>query len=391
MTEREKSEEKKIADDKEEEEEEEDLFDDFIIYVEQEELPRFPTRPSLELIQKRKEFDDWVRSIAIHRKSNGVRPNPWIPDREFSEISLGYAVVSFERRFAEIALEFYEHKMHEKFQVGQVLFSTRAILAVPGFGLDSLWCHVSFTATPKDTESVDDTQKHFFGEMVFDPAKDKYDVIFCSIFKPSDPGLHGCVFCPSHELFLHPAHGCPADGRGKIDKFTGRNTNGCLPRTDCSMLQASPRKVPPFNEWCRGTKEVFRKAQVDKSSICEEFFEDLRGEDALHSFIGVEFEIVELLYTRNKVVVFRAESVPEEWCHMCFTAKPVKVDSGCVSPDYFLSELLHDDTTNKYKAMYCNIFKPTHDNTWKRANIILVLICVHWEEAMVVVKSVRLV
>ncbi|XP_065879549.1 uncharacterized protein [Euphorbia lathyris] len=135
---------------------------------------------------------------------------------DFSELNIldnnvpylcnGEIVLSVELKYAEIALKFYEKRENAEFGILEVLFSNRAKLVVPGIEDVRLWCHVVFIAKPRKAGCIDESPKHFFGEMLFDRATEEYTVTYCSIFEPNDPrNIEGCVICPDDELHVHPA------------------------------------------------------------------------------------------------------------------------------------------------------------------------------------------
>ncbi|WCJ28938.1 hypothetical protein M5689_010605 [Euphorbia peplus] len=229
-------------------------------------------------------------------------------DEEHPEID-GHTIISFERRFAEIALEFYKKGLDAKFEVVEILFSNRAMLAVPGFGLNRL----------------------------------------------CDPGnIDGCVFCRPNEIFVHPAHGCPAGGREKV-KFTENiqmdASQGQIVR--CSQLH--PPRPSDFYADKRDQNKYFERVKSFRRGFSEtalEFYEKNTG--------GAEFEMVEFVYEACKSLAGPGLEGVEEWCHVCFAARPRNVDSNSVSSKYFFGELLKDVTTRKFVATYCETFEPTY-------------------------------
>ncbi|WCJ24891.1 hypothetical protein M5689_006816 [Euphorbia peplus] len=262
----------------------------------------------------------------------------------------GRTVLSFDLEYAEIALKSYEEERQEanKFVILRVLFSNRVKLAVRGYEGERLWCHVSFIAEPRNSGCcIDDSTKHFFGEMVFDRAQEKYNVTYCSIFDPSDPSVvRGCVFCPQSEVYLHPADGCPANGResGKMMAPSQGRTSGC------SKRHPKAYTVYRHHDDVEIHREVAKYSHLKYAKSALEFYE--KSKDA-------EFEIVEVLDSQCMPIVRVSNVKKEWWCHVVFTAKPRSANFGDVSPKYFFGELLQDPTTWKYNASYCEIFTPS--------------------------------
>ncbi|KAL6579345.1 hypothetical protein OROMI_009561 [Orobanche minor] len=244
------------------------------------------------------------------------------------------------------------HPAHDaEFGILQVLFSNRAKLAVPGYEGVGLWCHVSFIAKPRNAGYIDDSPKHFFGELLFDRAKGKYDVTYCSIFDPRDPrNVGGCVFCPQDEVFLHPADGCPANGRGSGKTLAQKGTEASQDQAGgCSKLHSEKPYIFRNADDQDIITEAERDLDLKYAKIALEFYK--KNKDAV-------FEIVEPLFSRCKPVP-GSKCNEEWWCHVTFTAKPKSADCSDVALEHFFGELSRDSTTREYNATYCEIFKPT--------------------------------
>ncbi|WCJ32530.1 hypothetical protein M5689_013950 [Euphorbia peplus] len=126
--------------------------------------------------------------MSLKERARAPRISPELEVLDEVHVSCnGRTVLSADLKYAEIALKSYEERQEAKFVILQVLFSNRAKLDAPGYDADKLWCHVSFIAEPRNVGCIHDPPKHFFGEMVFDRAQDKYDVTYCSIFDLTDP------------------------------------------------------------------------------------------------------------------------------------------------------------------------------------------------------------
>ncbi|WCJ32542.1 hypothetical protein M5689_013962 [Euphorbia peplus] len=262
----------------------------------------------------------------------------------------GRTVLSVDLKYAEIALKSYEERQEAKFVILRVLFSNRAILDVPGYDADKLWCHVSFIAEPRNAGCIHDPPKHFFGEMVFDRAQDKYDVTYCSIFDPTDPSnVGGCVFCPQMEAFLHPVDGCPANGRQSDKIMAQKGVDVSQGQTDgCSKRHPEAPNVFRNSRDSKIIVKAVEAVRLEYAKIALEFYQ--KSKDA-------EFGIDEVMYSASEPVIRGSNMKEEWWCHVVFTAKPQNVDCS----EYFFGELLRDPTTGKYDATYCEIFKPPSD------------------------------
>ncbi|KAL6579357.1 hypothetical protein OROMI_009573 [Orobanche minor] len=280
-----------------------------------------------------------------------VYPELLILDNELHPAIRGSTIISVDLNYAKIALKFYEERQDAEFGILQVLLSNRAKLAVPGYEGVGLWCHVSFIAKPRNAGYIDDSPKHFFGELLFDRAKGKYDVTYCSIFDPRDPrNVGGCVFCPQDEVFLHPADGCPANGRGSGKTLAQKGTEASQGQAGgCSKLHSEKPYIFRNADDQDIITEAERDLDLKYAKIALEFYK--KNKDAV-------FEIVEPLFSRCKPVP-GSKCNEEWWCHVTFTAKPKSADCSDVALEHFFGELSRDSTTREYNATYCEIFKPT--------------------------------
>ncbi|XP_065878210.1 uncharacterized protein [Euphorbia lathyris] len=161
-------------------------------------------RPQMERNRVEKNDVSGVETGA--NTSHGQMGGSWKSRREFMRFINSYnsEIRSCDRHYVKIALEAYEKRTGVKHEIKRILFTHRKSVLVPGYEGVREWCHVSFTAKPKNT---DHRPKHFFGEMVLDPISGTRDVTHCSTFEPSGAGLtYGCGFCPESPSVLHPAY-----------------------------------------------------------------------------------------------------------------------------------------------------------------------------------------